>query len=92
MNGSGHVRRGGAERFESGAQIAPTAEIRSETEVISHGAGIKLGVDVPALPQEGDGKQLIIITHYSIIPILTGGQVGQLLKYLDSRNLLFQFP
>ena len=34
------------ERFEGGAQIAPTAGIRSE--VISHGAGTKLGVDVPA--------------------------------------------
>ena len=57
MNGSGRARRGGAEKFEGGAQIAPTAGIRSE--VISHGAGTKLGVDVSALPREGDRKWLI---------------------------------
>ena len=49
--------RGGAERFEGGAQIAPTVGIRSE--VISHWAGTKLGVDVPALSREGDGERLI---------------------------------
>ena len=49
----GRAARGGAERFEGGAQIAPTAGIRSEA--ISHGEGTKLGVDAPALPREGWG-------------------------------------
>ena len=55
----GQAARGGpgrAERFEGGAQIASTAGIRSE--VISHEAGTKLGVDVPALPREGVGNGL----------------------------------
>ena len=57
--GRGAAGRGGGElgRFEGGAQIALTVGIRSE--VISHWAGTKLGVDVPALSREGDGERLI---------------------------------
>ena len=57
--GSGRTRRGGAERFEGGAQIVPTAGIRSK--VIPWG-GDEVGIWCPR-PSPGGGLEMADLNH-----------------------------